>query len=278
MATTPPARPPAGTHKEALLLDGAPGSRTRQAVAGADVDADADVGVVDATPLSAADATAAEPTTALLATTATAVDAGTIATGAQQIGELAAAGLGGYWPTGLVQQTVEAISATLHLPWWAAIVVMTTLIRFSLLPLNLRALRNNVTLGNLAPQIETISARVRSSNAAGDKLGAFQATHELASLFQQHNAHPLRSLMMPLVQMPIFISVFFALRSMAKLPVESMKHGGILWFTDLTLPDPYYVLPIVTSLTMLGIIEVRRCRASCPCAISDTSRRARRDS
>ncbi len=43
---------------------------------------------------------------------------------------------------------------------------------------------------------------------------------------------------------------------MATLPVESMQTGGMLWFTDLTFHDPYYVLPVAVSLTMLATIEV----------------------
>lgn len=44
---------------------------------------------------------------------------------------------------------------------------------------------------------------------------------------------------------------------MANLPMESMKTGGIAWFTDLTVPDPYYALPLVTCATMYIMIEVR---------------------
>jgi YidC/Oxa1 family membrane protein insertase len=57
--------------------------------------------------------------------------------------------------------------------------------------------------------------------------------------------------------MPIFMSVFVGMRAMATLPVESMTRGGILWFVDLTVPDPYYVLPLLTCATMLATIEVR---------------------
>ena len=61
---------------------------------------------------------------------------------------------------------------------------------------------------------------------------------------------------MPLVQLPVFISFFIALRKMATLPIESMQTGGLLWFNDLTAYDPYYVLPVVVSLSMLATIEV----------------------
>ena len=43
---------------------------------------------------------------------------------------------------------------------------------------------------------------------------------------------------------------------MANLPVESMKVGGLLWFPDLTIADPYFILPILCSASMLLTIEV----------------------
>ena len=57
--------------------------------------------------------------------------------------------------------------------------------------------------------------------------------------------------------MPVFLSVFVGLRSMANLPVESMTTGGIFWFTDLTVTDPFYALPVLTMTTLLATIEVR---------------------
>ena len=43
---------------------------------------------------------------------------------------------------------------------------------------------------------------------------------------------------------------------MANLPVESMKTGGLMWFPDLTIADPYFMLPILCSASMLLTIEV----------------------
>ena len=37
---------------------------------------------------------------------------------------------------------------------------------------------------------------------------------------------------------------------MANCPVDSMKTGGFAWFTDLTVADPTYILPILTSVTL----------------------------
>lgn len=43
---------------------------------------------------------------------------------------------------------------------------------------------------------------------------------------------------------------------MANAPVESLKHGGFWWLQDLTVHDPYYIMPIVISVTMYIIIEL----------------------
>jgi len=43
---------------------------------------------------------------------------------------------------------------------------------------------------------------------------------------------------------------------MANTPVESMRDGGLFWFTDLTLADPLYLLPIITSTTLYLTIEL----------------------
>ena len=58
------------------------------------------------------------------------------------------------------------------------------------------------------------------------------------------------------VQAPIFMSFFFGLRKMADAPVESMKEGGALWFPDLTVPDPLFILPTITAVSLAVIIEL----------------------
>lgn len=57
-------------------------------------------------------------------------------------------------------------------------------------------------------------------------------------------------------QAPVFISFFFALRNMTNLPVESMKEGGFWWLKDLTVHDPYYIMPIITSVTIFITLEL----------------------
>lgn len=50
---------------------------------------------------------------------------------------------------------------------------------------------------------------------------------------------------------------------MANVPVDSLTTGGVLWFVDLTIPDQYYALPVITCVTIWAILEVSARLNSC---------------
>jgi YidC/Oxa1 family membrane protein insertase len=60
----------------------------------------------------------------------------------------------------------------------------------------------------------------------------------------------------PLIQMPFFLSAFLGVRGMCKLPVESFQTGGAMWFTDLTIADPYCILPVIATSSILLMVYV----------------------
>lgn len=176
---------------------------------------------------------------------------------AAQFGELREVGLGSFTtPVGLIQNMVEICSASTGLPWVGGIVLTTIALRTALLPVVFGSMRNNTIIMNLRPEMELHSARMRQCQANGDSAGAQMAAENLNTLFKSHGAHPLKSFIPLLVNAPVFISFFIALRKMAELPVESMQTGGLLWFTDLTASDPYYILPLTASATMLATLEL----------------------
>ena len=57
-------------------------------------------------------------------------------------------------------------------------------------------------------------------------------------------------------QIPFFMSMFIGLRGMCNLPVETLMVGGLGWFEDLTVKDPYYALPMITALTLGAQIKL----------------------
>lgn len=54
---------------------------------------------------------------------------------------------------------------------------------------------------------------------------------------------------------PIFVSYFFGIKSLATV-YPDMALGGILWFVDLSVPDPNYVLPFIAGGSFLLILEI----------------------
>lgn len=60
------------------------------------------------------------------------------------------------------------------------------------------------------------------------------------------------------MQFPTFMSMFFALRKMPDIYPEDLANGGLLWFTDLSAPDPYLVMPFISAGSFLLMIEMTK--------------------
>eukprot|EP00794_Sanderia_malayensis_P018593 gene18593-20459_t len=159
-------------------------------------------------------------------------------------------------PVGIIQSLLEMLHVGVGLPWWAAIAGCTILFRTLILPLMIKGQINTARLNVIKPELERLQAKMRELANSQNTMEKSMAAMELQKLFKDNNCHPVKGLIVPLVQMPVFISFFIGLRKMANLPVESMQTGGLLWFTDLTAFDPYYILPVVVSLSMLATIEL----------------------
>lgn len=194
-----------------------------------------------------------------IATTSTvgrwAEDAAQYTQDVQSMGELAAGGLAGYSPVGLLQQVFEFLHVSAGLPWWGAIAVAGLTIRMLMYPLVIKAQQNSARMSNIAPEMEKISKNMREANMSGQSMAAGMEMAKLQALLESNNISMARNFL-PLAQAPVFISFFIALRQMANLPVESMKSGGMFWFSDLTVPDPYLLLPVMSVCTMLLVMEV----------------------
>ncbi|XP_068404033.1 mitochondrial inner membrane protein OXA1L [Eschrichtius robustus] len=165
-------------------------------------------------------------------------------------------GLGSYTPVGLIQNLLEFMHVNLGLPWWGAIAACTVLARFLVFPLIVKGQREAANIHNHLPEIQKFSARIREAKLTGNHTEFYRASSEMTFYQKKHDIKLFRPLILPLTQAPIFISFFIALREMANLPVPSLQTGGLWWFQDLTLSDPTYILPLVVTATMWGVLEL----------------------
>ncbi|XP_037502532.1 mitochondrial inner membrane protein OXA1L isoform X1 [Rhipicephalus sanguineus] len=169
---------------------------------------------------------------------------------------LQSVGLGGWSPSGMVQQLLDLLHTSTGLPWWATIAVSTLFVKVLLLPLIIKGQKNSIHMNNNLPQMQHLQAKMTEARNTGNQLEAARLANELMMFMKEKNVNPLKSMIIPLAQAPVFISFFFALRGMANLPMESFKTGGLLWFTDLTVPDPLYILPLITSVSLFCTLEL----------------------
>ncbi|KAL7747636.1 hypothetical protein RI367_006925 [Sorochytrium milnesiophthora] len=201
------------------------------------------------------EAVSSAATNAATATTAASTEVATNV--AHAIGDLKLAGLASSWtPVGWVQQGLEALHVSTGLPWWASIAVMTVGIRTLMLPLVIKLQRDMATLANIKPELDAITAEMQKAKVNNDNVKLQQSARAAQDLFTKHNTHPLKALGMPLLQAPIMISFFLALRKMSEANVDAFQNGGFGWVTDLTVADPYYVLPLVASAGFLVVLEI----------------------
>jgi YidC/Oxa1 family membrane protein insertase len=160
------------------------------------------------------------------------------------------------WPYKYVEAIMEYLHVDVGCEWWTTILIGTITVRTLIFPLVLMSQRNAAKLNNVLPQMQVLQMKLTEARQTGNSLEAARYSNELMQFMKEKQVNPLKNMIVPLAQFPFFVSFFVALRHMANTPVESMSAGGLFWFSDLTIPDPYMILPIITSLTMLATIEV----------------------
>ncbi|KAF2577491.1 hypothetical protein F2Q68_00004186, partial [Brassica cretica] len=88
-----------------------------------------------------------------------------------------------------------------------------------------------------------------------DQVTMAEGQKKMKNLFKEYGVTPFTPMKGMLIQGPLFICFFLAIRNMAE-KVPSFQTGGALWFTDLTTPDSLYILPVITALTFLITVEL----------------------
>jgi YidC/Oxa1 family membrane protein insertase len=117
--------------------------------------------------------------------------------------------------------------------WGVAIILLTLIVRVLLLPFVIPQFKNMAKQRALKPEIDKINELYKDDR---EKKGA-----AMMELWRKHKVNPLGGCLPVLLQMPIF----FALYQTLSTSIELYHAPFVLWWTDLSSPDPYYVLPIM---------------------------------
>ncbi len=146
---------------------------------------------------------------------------------------------------------------TLGAPWWLAIVLLTVIVRSLLFPLTVKQVRSMRAMQDLKPHMDRVRAQFKDNPQ--------RQREEMAKVYQDQGVNPLGGCLPILVQMPIFIGIFYVIRQFGGYSLRdrtvppqypSFHEGGILWFQNLSNADPTYLLPIISAVTMLAATEI----------------------
>jgi len=123
--------------------------------------------------------------------------------------------------------------------WGWAIVLLVVLIKAAFYWLNASAYRSMAKMKKINPRIMEMRERLKGNPQAMQQ--------EMMKMYREEKVNPLGGCFPILIQIPVFIALYWVLLS----SVEMRNAPWQLWITDLSSPDPYYILPLVMAVTTM---------------------------
>ncbi|WP_374517697.1 membrane protein insertase YidC [Undibacterium squillarum] len=122
--------------------------------------------------------------------------------------------------------------------WGWTIVAFTVLIKLALFPLSAAGFRSMAKMKVMTPKMQDLRERYKN-----DPQRLNQAMMEL---YKTEKINPFGGCLPILIQMPIFLALYWVLQA----SVEMRGAPWIGWITDLTSPDPLFILPVIYAISM----------------------------
>jgi len=141
----------------------------------------------------------------------------------------------------LIGQGLFWILAHLHAllgNWGWSIIGLVVLVKLALYPLSAAQYKSFAKMRKFQPRIQQLKERY------GDDKQKFQVA--MMELYKKEKINPMGGCLPILVQMPIFLSLYWVLVE----SVELRQAPWFAWIQDLTAQDPYFILPILNMLVM----------------------------
>ena len=124
--------------------------------------------------------------------------------------------------------------------WGVAIILLTLLVKLVFFPLSAASYKSMARMKKMQPRMKTLKERF------GDDKQKFQQA--MMEIYKKEKINPLGGCLPILIQIPVFIALYWVLLE----SVELRQAPFMLWIKDLSLQDPYYVLPILMGASMFG--------------------------
>ena len=162
----------------------------------------------------------------------------------------------GWGTTALIERLLEYVHMYTATPWWASTVIVILIIRTLLLKLYFDSADTMARYRLIKPLEAPLQERYKQAIRTKDPIETKKIWAEMSTLRNSAGMRMWKQFV-PLIQIPISFSLFRLMRGMSTLPAPGYATGGFLWAKDLTVPDPYFIMPIVQTAALYGTIAVR---------------------
>ena len=123
--------------------------------------------------------------------------------------------------------------------WGWSIVALVLLLKIAFYWLNAKAYASMAKMKSVSPKITEMRERLK------DKPQEMQQA--MMKIYKEEKVNPMGGCFPIMIQIPVFIALYWVLLS----SVEMRGAPWILWIADLSAPDPFFILPIVMTLTTM---------------------------
>ncbi|MFO8061195.1 MAG: YidC/Oxa1 family membrane protein insertase [Bacillota bacterium] len=145
--------------------------------------------------------------------------------------------MGALWQSlvGLISEGIEFFGQMTGNYGWG-IILLTLLVRLVLVPLTMSQNRATLKMRELNPELERLKAKYKDDSQ--------KLNEETIKLWKEHGVNPAAGCLPMLVQMPVIIAIFSALRGF-----EFAADASFMWLPNLAQPDPLYILPVLAAIS-----------------------------
>jgi YidC/Oxa1 family membrane protein insertase len=123
--------------------------------------------------------------------------------------------------------------------WGVAIILLTVLIKLLFFPLSAASYRSMAKMRLVAPKLEKIKQQYADDRE--------QLNRAMMELYKTEKINPLGGCLPVVIQIPVFIALYWSI-----LGSVEMRYAPFFgWITNLSAPDPYYILPLIMGASMI---------------------------
>jgi YidC/Oxa1 family membrane protein insertase len=123
--------------------------------------------------------------------------------------------------------------------WGVSIILVTALIKLAFYKMTETSGRSMAKMRNLQPRIKALQERYKDDKQ--------QLSQQMMDLYKREKVNPAAGCLPILIQMPFFLAFYWVLIE----SVEMRQAPFMLWITDLSTRDPYFILPLIMGAAML---------------------------